>query len=176
MSENDDKKCCFFGHRSIKETDNLKSSLQSIVEELIVKKGVKTFYFGSKSSFNDLCLDIVSGLKEKYQDIRRIYVRAEFPHIDDDYKNYLLKFYDDTYYPEHMLNSGRAAYVERNQEMINHSDICVVYYDENYMPRRRRNSRRDLTDYQPNSGTKIAYDYAVKKKREIINVFESIAK
>ena len=30
--------------------------------------------------------------------------------------------------------------------------------------------RRDLFDYQPKSGTAVAYDYAVKKKKEIINV------
>ena len=54
--------------------------------------------------------------------------------------------------------------------MINQSDVCVVYYDENYAPPRRRNSRRDLADYQPKSGTKIAYDYAVRKGKTIINV------
>ena len=68
-----------------------------------------------------------------------------------------------------MENAGRASYVERNQEMINKSDFCIVYYDENYAPPKRKNSRRDLTDYQPKSGTKIAYDYAVKKKKIIIN-------
>ena len=36
--------------------------------------------------------------------------------------------------------------------------------------REEKNSRRDLTDYQPKSGTKVAYDYAVKKGNEIINV------
>jgi hypothetical protein len=41
----------------------------------------------------------------------------------------------------------------------------VVYYDENYAPPRRRNSRRNLLDYKPKSGTKVAYDYAVKKKK-----------
>ena len=30
-------------------------------------------------------------------------------------------------------------------------------------------SRKNLFDYQPKSGTKVAYDYAVKKKRTIIN-------
>ena len=71
-----------------------------------------------------------------------------------------------------MENAGRASYVERNQEMINQSDYCVVHYDENYLPPKRRNSRRDLFEYQPKSGTAVAYDYAVKKKKEIINVFE----
>ncbi len=68
-----------------------------------------------------------------------------------------------------MENADRVSYVERNQEMINESAFCIVYYDENYAPPRRRNSRRDLTDYQPKSETKVAYDYAVKKKRQIIN-------
>ena len=36
--------------------------------------------------------------------------------------------------------------------------------------REEKNSRRDLTDYQPKSGTKVAYDYAMKKGNEIINV------
>ena len=46
--------------------------------------------------------------------------------------------------------------------MINKSDYCIVYYDENYLPPRRKNSRRDITDYQPKSGTAVAYDYETK--------------
>ena len=82
----------------------------------------------------------------------------------------LLEHYEETYFPEHIENAGRASYVERNQEMINRSDYCVVYYDENYLPPRRRNSKRDFIDYQPKSGTAVAYSYAVKKKKGIINV------
>ena len=53
-----------------------------------------------------------------------------------------LKHYEGTYFPEHVENAGRASYVEHNQEMINHSKFCVVYYDENYLPPRRKNSIR----------------------------------
>ena len=67
-----------------------------------------------------------------------------------------------------MENTGRASYVKNNQEMINHSKFCVVYYDENYIPPKRKNVKRDLADYQPKSGTAVSYDYAIKK--EIINV------
>ena len=70
-----------------------------------------------------------------------------------------------------MENAGRASYVERNQEMINHGKFCVVYYDKNYLPPRRKNSKRDLFDYQPKSGTAVAYDYAVKNKKIITNCF-----
>ena len=40
-----------------------------------------------------------------------------------------MQSYDDTYYPERIAGSGRTAYVERNQIIIDRSDICNVYYD-----------------------------------------------
>ena len=66
--------------------------------------------------------------------------------------------YEDTYFPEHIKHSGSSVYVERNCEMINKSDFCVVYYDEENAPTTRK------------SGTKTALDYAIKKGKEIINV------
>lgn len=166
-----EKTCCFFGHRKIDETEELKNNLRGIIENLIVNEKVDTFFFGSKSQFDDLCHKTVTDLREKYPHLKRIYVRSAFQYIPDWYEDSLLQHYEDTYFPEHMENAGRASYVERNQEMINKSDFCIVYYDENYAPPKRKNSRRDLTDYQPRSGTKIAYDYAVKKKKIIINCF-----
>ncbi|MBE6650647.1 MAG: DUF1273 domain-containing protein [Ruminococcaceae bacterium] len=148
--------CCFFGHRTIKETEELKNKLRDAVEKLIVEENVDTFLFGSKSRFDSLCLEIVTKLKEKYPHIKRIYVRAEFPTIDDSYKAYLLKSYEDTYYPSKIIGSGKAVYIERNYEMIDKSLFCIAYYDEDYIPKKRK------------SGTKIALDYAIKKKRNTI--------
>lgn len=162
--------CCFFGHRKIEVTDELINRLKEVVGDLIIEKKVDTFLFGSKSQFDKLCLQVVTELKKKYPHIRRSYVRAEFPYIDEDYTAYLLKRYDHTYYPERMINAGKAAYVERNYEMIDSSNYCVIYYDENYKQPRRKNSRLDLFDYQPKSGTAVAYDYAVKKGKSIMNL------
>lgn len=147
--------CCFFGHRTINETEELKSKLKEIIEKLIVDEKVDTFLFGSKSRFNSLCQETVTELKEKYPHIKRIYVRAEYPDINEQYTNYLLESYEDTYYPDHIRNSGKAAYVERNYEMINKSLFCVVYYDEQNAPTTRK------------SGTKIALDYAIEKGKQI---------
>lgn len=169
MKEKITNNCCFFGHRKIYETEELKNNLYEIIENLIVNEKVYTFFFGSKSEFNDLCYKTVTDLIEKYPHIKRVYVRSAFQHIPDWYEDSLLQYYEDTYFPEHMENAGRASYVERNQEMIIRSDFCVVYYDENYVPP-RRNSKRELLSYQPKSGTKVAYDYATKKKKKIINV------
>ncbi len=147
---------CFFGHREIIETEELKKRICETIERLIVDENVDTFLFGSQSRFDGLCLELVTKTKEKYPHIKRIYVRAEFPCIRDEYRFYLLKSYDDTYYPEKLIGSGRAAYVERNCEMINRSRFCIVYYDESYAPTKRK------------SGTKLALDYAIKRKREIL--------
>ena len=149
--------CCFFGHRTIKETEEMKAKLMEKIEKLITDENVDTFLFGSKSRFNSLCLELVTEIKEKYPHIKRIYVRAEFPIINDSYTVYLKKFYEDTYYPDKILTAGKAVYVERNHEMIDNSHFCIVYYDEENVPVTR------------NSGTKIALDYAVKHKKKIIN-------
>ena len=147
--------CCFIGHREINETDKLKARLNKIIEELIVNKKVDTFLFGSKSRFDSLCLETVIKLKEKYPHIKRIYVRAEYLNISNDYKAYLLKSYDDTYYPEKIVGAGSAVYVERNYEMIDNSRYCIIYCKENYSPTSRK------------SGAKIALEYAMVRKKII---------
>ena len=49
-----EKTCCFFGHRTINETEELKSKLIEIIEKLIVDERVDTFLFGSKSRLFNL--------------------------------------------------------------------------------------------------------------------------
>ena len=165
---------CFIGHRKITKTENLIKSLNETIEKLITNDNASVFLFGSRSDFNDLCYEAVTTLKEKYPHIKRVFVRAEYPHISEDYRNYLLESYEDTYYSDKLLNAGRSVYVERNYDMIDKCAVCVFYYDENYLPNRRMRSKKDLFDYQPKSGTGLAYNYAVQKKKQIINLFEKI--
>ncbi len=68
--------------------------------------------------------------------------------------------------------TGKAGYVERNQAMINDSDICVFYYNKDYEPQMRKYSKRSISYYQPKSGTALAYKYAIQKKKKIFNVFD----
>ena len=167
--------CCFFGHRKIVRTPELIHILSQITEDLIVKEKVNIFLFGCNSEFDDLCYELVTELMSKYPYIKRIYVRAKFPYISDEYKYHLSEQFEDTYYPEKVFNSGRAAYVMRNQDMIDNSDFCVFYYDENYLPPKRKKSSSDAVMYQPRSGTEIAFKYAVKNKKRIINIVKKEA-
>ena len=164
------KTCCFFGHRKITGGELLKEKLRTVLEDLIAQKNINVFLFGSKSEFDNLCREVLGELKEKYPQIRRVYIRAEYRHISEKYEKYLLESCDETYYAEKAINSGRAVYVLRNEEMIDKSDICVVYHKDGYLPARRKNNKRALVEFQPKSGTSVAYAYAMKKKKQILNL------
>ena len=163
---------CFIGHRNINNTEDLIFLIENTALTLI-NKGVTTFLFGSKSEFNDLSWEIVTKLKQTHPFIKRIYVRSTFQYIDKFYEEYLLESYEETYFPPKLENAGRYSYVERNCEMIDQSDYCVFYYNENYVPPLKRQSKRiTISPLKRNSGTKIAYNYAKKKKKEIINLYK----
>lgn len=98
---------------------------------------------------------MVTKIKQEHPQIKRIYVRAEHPIIDDDYKEYLLKKYEYTYFPEKLIGAAKSVYVKRNYEMIDRCKYCVFFYDETYSPKNRK------------SGTKIALDYAIKYNKKI---------
>lgn len=151
----------FIGHRKIQNCERLTAKLKETVLNLIDKKQVDTFLFGSRSAFDDLCLDVVTEIKQSRPHIKRIYIRASNLYIDNDYKTYLLKFYDDTYFPDKIKKAGKASYVERNEHMIDKADCCIFYYNENYLPPLKPATKKRIFSYQPKSGTKVAYDYAV---------------
>ena len=58
----------------------------------------------------------------------------------------------------------------RNQDMIDHSDICVFYYNPDYFLPRRKQSSRSIAAYQLQSGTAIAFEYANKKDKKATNI------
>ncbi len=126
------------------------------IEHLIINNGANTFLFCGKGCFDRLCLEAVTKLREKHPHIQRIYVRAEYPYINDWYERTLLEIYDETYYPENIIGAGKVVYVERNNEMIKRSSYCIVYYNEKEAPKNRK------------SGTKIAIDYAKRYGKEIV--------
>ena len=56
--------------------------------------------------------------------------------------------------------------------------FCVFYYNPSYLPPKRKHSKRDISEYQPKSGTRLAWGYAAQKKHggkdiTIINFYQS---
>ena len=163
---------CFIGHRTVEKKEELVSLLKKTVKELIEKGAIK-FLFGSMSEFNELALDVVTELKKEYTNIIRVYVRAGYKEIDENYEKYLLRYYENTYFPTQLERAGKSSYVKRNYEMIDKSACCVFYYNENYVaPLKESRKRNMLVAPRRNSGTKVAYNYAIKKKKQIINLYQ----
>ena len=184
-----EKRCCFIGHRTIEQTDELLALLTDTIRRLILEEGVCYFLFGSRSAFDDLCHRIVTEFQQEFPNIVRVaYTRRSEYAVKAEEKVKMertwatilktevkLKDYDAEVQSDRVFSAGKASYVERNQEMIDDSDFCVFYYNESYLPPRRKRSNRDLSSYQPKSGTRLAYEYAVQKSKKtdkvVINTF-----
>lgn len=178
------KKCAFIGHRNVYITDELREIVQSVVEDLICKCGVETFLFGSRSNFDALCHAVVTELRGKYRSVKRVcypckseacVLESGKQKLEAAYsrlfgKKVELQAFDEEVEHKAKFTAGRASYVERNQAMIDDCDYCVFYYDENNKPEARKTGRATNACSAPRSGTKLAYEYAVKKKKMIINV------
>lgn len=184
-----EKRCCFIGHRTIEQTDELLALLTDTIRRLILEEGVCYFLFGSRSAFDDLCHRIVTEFQQEFPNIVRVaYTRRSEYAVKAEEKVKMertwatilktevkLKDYDAEVQSDRVFSAGKASYVERNQEMIDDSDFCVFYYNKSYLPPRRKRSNRDLSSYQPKSGTRLAYEYAVQKSKKtdkvVINTF-----
>lgn len=153
-------KCCVIGHRKIDITDKLKSETANAISQLI-NEGVQVFLFGSRSEFTNFCYNIVTDLQKTYPYIIRVFVRAEYPIIEEEYEKYLKTFYEETYYYDRDYKSGKLSYIKRNEHLVDTSDCCLFYYNDNYTPTTKTKS-----------GTRLAYDYAIKKGKRIINIYK----
>ncbi len=176
--------CSFFGHRNITITEKLKQKVKEVIEHLIVNHNVLTFLFGSRSNFDYLCHLVVTELKEKYPDIKRVAYtcRSETCTLESERQKWEeiysrlrkrevhLLGVEEEFEHKTKYTSGRASYVERNKAMINDSNYCIIYFDEKYQPEMRKYSKRNIAYYQPKSGTAIAYAYARQKRKILINI------
>ncbi|MBE5743037.1 MAG: hypothetical protein E7360_06980 [Clostridiales bacterium] len=164
------KACSFFGHRDFEPTIEIEEKVYAIIENLIVEKGVKRFLFGSRSNFDAFCHNIVTDLQSKYPEIVRVayLCRHEGGCLvgqGKDQEEWLRKFahidvkvqeYEEIKRSDRVDSAGRASYIERNELMIGDSDYCVFFVQE------RRGKK---------SGSLIAFDYANRKQKEVLNVY-----
>lgn len=177
---------CFVGHRTIDNAKQLKTRLTATIARLITD-GADTFLFGSHSQFDSLCWEIVTEQQKQYPSIQRVNYTAPHETVFTSKeerqrfelivsklvgKEVTLKEYESAVSSLKSTNATKDTYVMRNQDMIDNSDVCVFYYNPDYLPPRRKQSQRHVLDYQPHSGTALAYGYAKRKKKTIINVFD----
>lgn len=136
--------CSFFGAKNGRCAEEAYPAVKTVVEKLITADGVNVFLFASQSEFELLCLKAVNELKNTFPNIRRLYVRAERGYVNDECKEFVASNYDDTFCPF-------ESTAKRNYYMIDNSGYCVF-------------------GNKKESGTKRAYQYAVKKKKHVIDL------
>ena len=132
--------------------------LNAAVKAILKEVNEVTFLFGGTGCFDEISYHAVSVFKSDYPNLKRVYVRAKDEIISETYEKYLLEAFEKTYFPDEVKSAGYRAYVKRNQIMIDKCDVLITYYDKDYPLNK--------------SGTKAAVKYAVKKKKEIINIHD----
>ena len=154
------KSCSVFGHSKIKITKELENYLKSTFEMLITQENVKYFYFGGFGEFDDLCHSIITELKTKHLEIYRIFCLSDPRHQRLSKRPKWLKDedYEEITYLDLNFDYWYSRIYYRNCEIIDHSDYCVFCVDE-------------TVEY---SGAKKALEYAKRKKKEIINVLQTV--
>jgi len=151
---------CVFGHSQMIFTQQDKLDLYNLYEDFIVNKNVGIFLFCGFGDFDDFCHEIITELKKKYPYIKRVYVCEFYKYIEKPSKR--PKWLKDEdfeafeYYEMNYTGIYKRIYF-RNCEIIDHSDYCVFCVDE-------------TVEY---SGAKKALEYAKKKKKNLINIFNS---
>ncbi len=148
------KICSFFGHREIEITSKLKIALKTIIESLILNENINTFYFGGFSMFDSLCYDIVSMLKIKYKNLKRVFCLNDKRFLINN-GNFKIngKKYEDIIYLELDYDFYLTRLYYRNCEMIKKSEF-VLFYVKNKI----------------SSGANKAMLFAKKIKKKFINL------
>ena len=115
------KTCCFFGHREVKH--NIRDKLTVVIEKLITEENVTEFYVGNQGQFDSMVYSVLKELKAKYPQIRYTVVLAYMPyeHIKEVYG-------ENTLFPDGMENIlKKFAISKRNDWMIQQSGFSVCY-------------------------------------------------
>lgn len=149
------KTCSCFGHSEVEITDDLILRARIEIEKAIAD-GVRTFLFGGRSDFDDLCYDLVTEQKKANPQlgIRRVFCFA----LDRDLRRpphwFIRKEYEALECPVKAIDNWYRAIFFRNVAMIDQSDLVLFWVE-----------RRE------NSGAYKTYRYAVGEHKRIVNLF-----
>ena len=159
MGRNMSKKICLFGHRKILvKIQQLKDNLKLEIEKW-VNNGFKTVLIGTHGQFDALVLSVCNELKKIYLDLKIYVVFTSMASLKKDKNGFsnidCFKFVNTCLYPveeEHFKRKITAS----NKMMVDESDIVICYVN----PQIKR------------SGARTAMNYAIKRNRVVINLYD----
>lgn len=149
--------CSFFGHRKVDGKEEVFEILLKEIENLIVEKGVKNFYFGGFGDFDDLAHKATSLLMKKHTSIKRIYVLTDERHLRIKVRPKYIsqENYEDVVYFQLENNYWYTRIYFRNREIIKRSNYAIFYCKE-----------------EENSGAYKILKFAKSNKITIKNLFK----
>ena len=149
----------FFGHRKIIEK-YVRERLQDALLKIVKNNCDISFLIGSHEDFDALILSIARELRKEYKNIQITVVFTTLTILKKDSETgyAIANSFDDVHT---MIYDIEEEYFKRqitvsNQRMVDESDIVICYVDMN----------------ERQSGAKMAVEYAMKKNKEIINLFK----
>ncbi len=140
----------FCGHSRCLLTADELIALENHLTYIIEKEPFCTFYLGGYGNFDRVCFNVLTKLKQRYKNIKRVFIT---PYICNyDKLKTLSKTYDETIYPPLENTPLRFAINKRNRWMIQNSNILICYVTNTF------------------GGAYTTYKYAKTKNLKIINI------
>ena len=137
----------FCGHGNYVYGEDIKNKLKVEAEKLI-NQGADLFYLGGYGKFDGLATEVLTELKEKYPQIKRILV---IPYLNRDYYT---QNYDETLYPPLEKVPLKFCISKRNEWMVKNSEAVVCFIENTF------------------GGAYNTYKCAKRYKKAIINLNE----
>lgn len=145
------KTCCFFGHRNIIRENFIIKTIKPLIIEKI-NDNYLNFIVGTHGQFDLLVYEILKELKRTFKKITisRVFTNLSILNKEKNFykENILLYDIENIHYKKRIIYS--------NECMINDSDLIICY----------------VNNQQKNSGAKKSLNYAIKKNKLIINLFD----
>lgn len=149
----------FFGHRQSNYLSLTEKELEKTIRDFIRSKEYVAFLVGRNGAFDLLVASVVRKCKCELRDDNSSLVLV-LPYATAEYENNAESF--QVYYDEIEICAAsaqkhfKAAYSARNREMVDRSDVVCFYIEHEY------------------GGAFQTMQYAKKRKKECINLFERI--
>ncbi len=146
----------FFGHRDAFLNCEEQDRLEKVIADLIDNYDYVDFNVGRNGEFDIWSASTVKKVKREYRDdnvtlyLWLAYATLEYRENKEEFERY----FDEVLVYTHSPN--KWVYKNRNREMIDRSDMVIVYVDRKY------------------GGAYEAYKYALKKNKKVINIYTDI--
>ena len=119
-----EKVCTFFGHAD--SPTNIKKEIQKVIEDLILQKGVNTFYVRTNGNFDRMVQSVLIDLKKQYPNLECCTVLAYIPGIKPEFDIGYEKL--ESLYPDGLEKVPKRFAIDWcNKWMVQQSDYVISY-------------------------------------------------